>query len=38
MENTFGTLLARRQNENENHFQKGSGAYVKKLFLRAWKK
>ena len=29
MERSFGTLLARQQNDNENHFQKGLGAYVK---------
>jgi len=33
----FGMVFARDQNENENHFQKGLGAYAKKLFLRAWK-
>ena len=31
MERSFGTLLAREQNENENQYQKGLGAYAKKL-------
>lgn len=35
MERSFGTLLARQQNENENHFQRGLRIYVKKLLKRA---
>jgi len=38
MERSFGTLLARQQNDNDFHYQKGSRIYAKKLFLRAWKK